>query len=439
MLGVGFVLSAMIWALVCYRKIPALLWGVFYVLLLGAIFLYVAPGNFIRYEFAGSPEVWAQPAMNAELVFNQWFYDEMYRLLHLLLFAVSLITLLVLAFRSKFGVSVSISLFLVVAALAGFLFVGKHAGEITGGRYAWGVFHACALLFFGGYLTKVRQNPYFFVCYLAVIVSQIMLLFIPGIGPRTSIPVLLVLMTAIIVLCSELLELIGRKGLYVLTVCTLVFMAFGVNHAYPIKAAYEKNSIAWENNVSRINIWKIDDKGKGPLVLKKLPDMGAHWEMPYQNPYFLKYFLYELDIPEDAIVVWEGTDTDYRQRHLLRHFSEKGGAFEGSKKVEHINVGLRQQEGFFCNLHSWENYIVFSFNIWACGATHPFKITVGESPDALLGWYEARLRHDQYMLTVHNLSGPLSTDFIYTIDGEAEAQKYNYVGVSWLGFDVVIR
>jgi len=428
----------MIWALVCYRKIPSLLWGVFCVLLLGIIFLLVAPGNYIRHELVGSPGVWAQPAMNIEYVFNQWFYDEMYRLLHLLLFAVSLVTLLVLAFRSKFGVSVSISLFLVLAALVGFLFVGKYAGEITGGVYAWGVFHACALLFFGGYLTKVRQNPYFFVCYLAVIVSQIMLLFIPGIGPRTSIPVLLVLMTAIIVLCSELLELTGRKGLYMLTVCTLVFMAFGVNHAYPIKAAYEKNSIAWENNVSRINIWKIDNRRKGPLVLKKLPDMNAHWEMPYQNPTFLKYFLYKLDIPEDAIVVWEGAHTDYRQRHLLRHFPEKGRAFESPKKVMHINVSFRHQQDSFCRLHSWKNYIVFSFNVWDCG-TQPFKITVGENPDAILGWYKINLRRDQYMLTVHNLSGPLSTDFIYTIDDEAEVQKYNYVGVSWLGQNVVIR
>lgn len=428
-IGVSLVLASC-FQQVCFKKNSSWkIWLPLGCLLVGFALLTLAPGNSVRVDRAQYIAT-EQILFNLPHVIFEWFHGDTYFRLHVLLACMSPLAVLTQAIdKNEHRLSWRFSL--VMAALLALCFF--NLGELSAPSGFSVVLLCnfitlvCALI-----LLFVHRRPALAIFFIISVCAQCMLLIVPAIGPRTFLPILLLLAASVMTLSYDIFTKVKhlRYATAMSGAVSLVFFSVSASNANDIRAGFRSNFHGQQENLARIKVWKLQDPAPQVLVLKRLPAPRYHWEMPYQNSYFLKYYLANHHVSEEAIVVWEGPKTDRRQRRFIEEVVKMNSGPHLSWKPT-LDFTLPTGASSSCHIRSDGQFIVFSSMNWKCINQVPFNIEVGASQGKPTSSYNGVLANDRYMPVVQNWHGPRRTNYIYTIDEDPNNPSYQHVNVTW--------
>lgn len=257
--------------------------------------------------------------------------------------------------------------------------------------------------------------------YLGAIGSQLLLVLAPPDSGRLFIPGIILFIASTASLYHQSLTAISspviRRGL--MTFLSIFLIVVGVKNYLHIYSGYKTNNATNSHNAQTIGN-HLNNPGTSQLiVLSRLPAPDFQWEMPYQNSYFIPFFFRYYDIPEDAILIWIGSNTDDRQRMIVDALPE----FERTLATDaNLLFGFGG-----CDAHYWNHYIIFSVQNWTCSALWKFDITSTLTDGSIAFYKNQVLYFDQYMPVVQNLERNFRSYHSYRLPYKMDEMDHLYV------------
>ncbi|MEH6544756.1 MAG: DUF6056 family protein [Porticoccaceae bacterium] len=266
-------------------------------------------------------------------------------------------------------------------------------------------------VFFGLYLTAALYVAYlafaddygmlFPLFFLAAIGSQLLFIFAPPDSGRIFVPGVMLFIASAACLYYQLFRTSSAtrpaaRYTAAIVIC-LILLGLGLNNYLTIAAGYDSNRSTLVTNQHTINSYLSSNSSAKQIVLSRLPSPAYHWEMPYQNPYFIPFYYRYYDIPRDTKLIWTGTTTDTGQRTIIDLTPELEETLKTSATQLLTSSG--------CTAYYWQHYIIFAVGNWACSAIWQFNLTSTPIDGSTAFYKNQRLYYDQYMVVVQNLEG----------------------------------
>ena len=403
-------------------------WSVF-ISLAGFVLLITAPGNFVRLDETGISIV-SLARTNAAYIVSYFISAHTHQVLISSLLVVTGLFSFITAATSDSVWPKRMAWVLVIILITHLylIFIFERLMPI---HYVWASILIVGQFIFSTMLILVWNKPALSILSFAATFYYLILLVIPSFGPRILLPGMLLYECLILGILVDLLDSHRKRIAIIVGVFSLSLFVVGMSEARSVYRMNSTNEQAWKVIHNKIKVWKNEGNKKNIISLRRLPEPKGHWEMPYQNPYFTEYFYRYFDLPKGTLMAWEGKNTDSTQRSVLKDLSNFKDALEKGKDYPKIKFS---KKNWYCQAEYLDRKIIFSYNLWGCGATSLFNIELLDNNDTLQAYYRGFLRHDELMVTVTGLDGAFSTHHIYSLPEQSNTPNdIRKLKLTWLG------
>ncbi|MEH6504568.1 MAG: DUF6056 family protein [Cycloclasticus sp.] len=407
-------------------------WSVF-ISLVGFVLLISAPGNFVRLDEAGV-SITSLARTNAAYITSYFISAHTHQVLISALLVVMGLFSFITAATSHSLWPKRIAWMLVIILIT-HLYLMFTFDRLMPIHYLWAVIFVVGQFIFSTMLILVWNKPALSILSFVTICYSLVLLIVPGFGPRILLPGMLLYECLILGILVDILETHRKHIVIIATVATLCLFVIGTSEAMTIHRMYSDNERAWKVIHNKIESWKNEGNKSNNIMLRRLPVPEGHFEMPYLNPYFTEYFYRYFDLPKGILIAWEGKNTDSTQRSVLKDLSNFKDVLEKGKDQPKIKFS---KKNWYCQAEYLDRKIIFSYNIWSCGGGQLFNIELLDKNDIIQAYYKGTLSRDELMVTVTGLDGAFSTHHIYSLPAQSNIKNdRRKLRLTWLGTNLV--